>query len=301
MEWLNYHHLLYFWVTAREGSITRASAVLNLTQPTISGQISALEKSLGEKLFEKSGRGLVLTEMGQVAYRYADEIFTLGKELRDTIRGRPTGRAARLVVGIADVVPKLVAYRLIEPAFRLPQKVEVTCLEDDSQRLFARLALHELDLVISDSPLPAGLSAKAYNHLLGDSAISLFAAPALVRRYRRGFPRSLSDAPLLLPTPGTEVRRMLDQFLDAHDVRQNVVAEFEDSALMMMCGQSGLGVFPGPSVIAREVARQYDVGTVGTIEGVRERFYVVSPERKIKHPAVAAITETGRRLLELES
>jgi LysR family transcriptional activator of nhaA len=298
MEWLNYHHLLYFWITAREGSIVKASGVLNLTPPTISGQINALEESLGEKLFEKSGRGLVLTEMGTVVFRYADEIFALGKELRDTLRGRPTGRTPRLVVGIADVVPKLVALRLIEPAFRMPQRVNVVCEEDTPQRLFGHLATHELDLVISDAPLPAGAGVKAYSHLLGDSAIALFGIPELARRHRRGFPRSLDGAPLLLPVPGTEVRRMLDQFFESNDIQPEVVAEFADSALMKMCGQDGLGLFPAPAVIARRVEQQYKVARVGTFDQIRERFFVISPERKIKNPAVVAITETGRRLLE---
>lgn len=298
MDWLNYHHLLYFWVTAREGSITRASAVLNLTQPTISGQITALEQALGEKLFQKSGRGLVLTEMGRIAFNYADEIFSLGKELRETFRGRPSGRPPRLVVGIADVVPKLIAFRLIEPAFQMEQKVEVICEEDSPQRLFGRLATHEVDVVISDAPLPAGASVKAYNHLLGESAIALFGAPALASEHRRGFPRSLAGAPLLLPARGTEVRRMLDHFFEAADVEPNVVAEFQDSALMKIFGQSGLGIFPGPAAIARRIVRQYGVRQVGTIPDARERFYVISPERRIKHPAVLAITESGRRLFE---
>jgi LysR family transcriptional activator of nhaA len=298
MDWLNYHHLLYFWVTAREGSIVKASAVLHLTPPTISGQISALEQSLGEKLFEKSGRGLVLTEMGKVVLGYADEIFALGRELRETLRGRPTGRRPRLVVGIADVVPKLVAFRLIEPAFRLPQQVEVICEEDDSKALLGALAAHQLDLVISDAPLPAGSAVKAYSHLLGDSAIALFGTAALAKRYRRDFPRSLDGAPLLLPGRGTEVRRMLEQFFESADIRPQVVAEFADSALMKICGQAGLGLFPGPAAIARRVERQYDVSRAGTLEDVRERFYVISPERKIRHPAVAAITESGRRLFE---
>lgn len=298
MEWLNYHHLLYFWVTAREGSITKASAVLNLTPPTISGQITALEEALGEPLFEKSGRGIVLTEMGRVAFRYADEIFTLGRELRETFRGQPAGKPPRLVVGIADVVPKLVAFRLIEPAFRMPEQVEVICQEDEPQRLFGRLAVHEVDLVISDAPLPAGASVKAYNHLLGESAIAFFGTPELAKTYRRGFPRSLSGAPLLLPARGSEVRRMIDQFFEAHDVAPNVVAEFEDSALMKICGQSGLGIFPGPAAIANRIATQYGVRSIGTLAGLRERFYVISPERKIRHPAVLAITEGGRRLFE---
>ncbi len=298
MEWLNYHHLLYFWVTAREGSIARASGVLNLTPPTISGQIGALEESLGEALFEKSGRGLVLTEMGRVAFRYADEIFTLGKELRETMRGRPASKLPQLIVGIANVVPKLVAFRLIEPAFRLPLKVEIVCHEDEPQRLFGLLAAHELDIVISDAPLPAGFSVKAYSHLLGDSAIAFFGTPAQARPYRRDFPRSLDAAPLLLPTRGSDVRRMLDQFFSEVDVKPAVVAEFADSALMKICGQSGLGLFPGPAAIARHIERQYGVRRVGTIAEIRERFFVISPERKIRHPAVAAITEGGRRLLE---
>ncbi|HYO75351.1 MAG TPA: LysR family transcriptional regulator [Thermoanaerobaculia bacterium] len=301
MEWLNYHHLLYFWVTAREGSITRASAVLNLTQPTISGQINALEESLGEKLFEKSGRGLVLTEMGRIAFNYADEIFSLGKELRETFRGRPSGKPPRLVVGIADVIPKLIAFRLIEPAFRMREKVEVVCEEDEPQRLFGRLAMHEVDLVISDAPLPAGASVKAYNHLLGESAIALFAAPPLVKQYKRGFPASLDGAPMLLPARGSEVRRMLDQSFEALDIHPNVVAEFEDSALMKICGQSALGIFPGPAAIAGAIEQQYDVRALGTVTDARERFYVISPERRIKHPAVLAITEVGRRLFEADT
>ena len=298
MEWLNYHHLLYFWVTAREGSIARASTVLNLTPPTISGQISALEESLGEALFEKSGRGLVLTEVGRIAYRYADDIFSLGRELRDTIRGRPSAKPARLVVGIANVVPKQIAFRLIEPAFRLTPRVEVICLEDEPQRLFGSLATHELDLVISDSPLPAGASVKAYSHLLGDSAIAFFGTAELARRLRRGFPQSLDRAPVLLPLRGTEVRRMLDHFFEASDIHPDVIAELADSALMKMCAQSGLAIYPGPAAIAPQVEQDEHLVRIGTLEDLRVRFYVISPERKIKNPAAAAITESGRRFLE---
>lgn len=298
VEWLNYHHLLYFWVTAREGSIAKASSVLHLTPPTISTQITALEESLGEALFVKSGRGLVLTEMGHVVLRYADEIFALGRELRDTVRGRPTGKRPRLVVGIANVVPKLIAFRLIEPAFHLPDQVEITCKEDHSAALLTALAAHELDLVISDAPLPAGAPVKAFSHLLGDSAIALFGTSALAKQYRARFPRSLDGAPLLLPSKRTEVRHMLDQFFESRDLRPKIVAEFDDSALMKICGQAGLGLFPGPAVIARQIQRQYDVARAGTLAEVRERFYVISPERKIRNPAVAAITAEGRRLLE---
>ena len=298
MEWLNYHHLLYFWVVAREGSVTKATAILNLTQPTISTQIRALEESLGEKLFEKAGRGLALTEMGRLVYRYAEEIFALGKELRDTVRGRPTGKPPRLMVGIADVVPKLVAFRLVEPAFHLPQRVEVILREDDPARLFTALALHELDLVISDAPIGASSGVKAFNHLLGESSVTFFARADIAKPLRRGFPRSLEGAPLLLPSVGTELRRMLDHFFDEQDVRPDLVAEFEDSALMKISGAAGLGAFPAPTAIAREIAEQYHVVEAGVLDEVRERFFVISPERKIKHPAVAAITELGRRLFE---
>jgi LysR family transcriptional activator of nhaA len=298
VEWLNYHHLLYFYVTAREGSITRASTVLNLTPPTISGQIGALEESLGEKLFEKAGRGLALTEMGRVVYRYAEEIFALGRELRDTVRGRPTGKAPRLVIGIADVVPKLIAYRLIEPAFRMTPRVEVVCEEDEPNRLYGMLATHDVDLVISDAPLPPGAGVKAYSHLLGESAIAFFGTADLARRHRRKFPESMEEAPLLLPAQPAEVRRLLDQFFDHADIHPTIVGEFADSALMKICGQDGLGLFPGPAAIAKRIEQQYDVALVGTLTDIRERFYVISPERRIKHPAVAAITERGRKLLE---
>jgi LysR family transcriptional activator of nhaA len=298
MEWLNYHHLLYFWVVAREGSIARATEVLNLTQPTISAQLRALEESLGEKLFEKSGRGLVLTEMGKVVLRYADEIFSLGRELRDTVRGRPTTKPPRLIVGLADVVPKLVAFRLIEPAFRMSPRVEVVCREDSPPRLLAALAVHELDVVISDAPAAGAIGVKAFSHLLGESSVTFFTAEPNAAALRRHFPRSLDGAPVLLPAAATELRRMLDHFFETNDIRPTVVAEFDDSALMNISGQAGLGAFPGPTALAREISREHSVRAIGTLETVRERFYVISPERRIKHPAVMAITEGGRELFE---
>ena len=296
MEWLNYHHLLYFYIVAREGSIARATEVLNLTQPTISAQLRALEESLGEKLFEKSGRKLVLTEIGNVVYRYADEIFTLGRELRDTVRGRPTARTPRLIVGLADVVPKLVAFRLLEPAFRMTPRVEVVIREEAPSRLLAALALHELDLVISDAPAGGAAGLKAFSHLLGESSVTFFSAnsPAL----KRQFPRSLDGEPVLLPASGTELRRMLDHFFETNDIRPELVGEFDDSALMNISGQAGLGAFPGPTALAREISHEYSVKAIGILDTVRVRFYVVSPERRIKHPAVIAITEGGRKLFE---
>ena len=291
MEWLNYHHLLYFHAVAKEGSIARATEVLNLTQPTISAQLRALEDALGEKLLEKSGRKLELTEIGKVVYRYAEEIFNLGREMRDTVRGRPTSRPPRLIVGLADVVPKLVAFRLLEPAFRMTPRVDVVCREETPARLMAALAVHELDVVISDAPA-SGI--KAFSHLLGESSVTFFAKSAAA--LRRQFPRSLDRAPVLLPASGTELRTMLDHFFEANDIAPDIVGEFDDSALMNISGQAGLGAFPGPTALAREISREHSVRAIGTLDTVRERFYVISPERRIKHPAVMKISEGGRRL-----
>jgi LysR family transcriptional activator of nhaA len=251
MEWLNYHHLLYFWTVAREGSVTRASQQLRLAQPTVSGQLKALEHALGEKLFERTGRRLVLTDVGRVVFRYADEIFSLGRELQDTLKGRPTGRPVRFTVGVADAVPKLVAYRLLLPALSLPEPVHVVCREDKPERLLAELGAHSLDLVIADSPLGAGAKVKAYSHLLGETPVGIFGADALAAAHRRGFPRSLEGAPLLLPTESSSLRRSLDQWLDAEGLRPRVVGEIEDRALLKVFGQAGMGLFPAPAWWAR--------------------------------------------------
>lgn len=295
MQWLNYHHLLYFWTVAREGSVVRAAEVLSLTQPTISGQIRALEEALGEKLFERSGRRLVLTEVGRIAYRYAEEIFTLGRELLNTLDDRPTGRPYRLVVGVADVMPKLIVRRLLEPALRLPEGVQVICREDKTERLLASLSTHELDVVLADTPMGPGLSVRAFNHLLGESSVSILGAKQHAQKHRRQFPKSLDQAPMLLPTPNTVVRRSLEQFFDSQDIRPRVVAEIEDSALLKSFGEGGLGLFPVPSVIEKDVCRQFGVQVVGRLDQVRERFYAISVEKKLKHPAVVAISENARQ------
>lgn len=297
MDWLNYHHLLYFWTVAREGSIAKACEKLLLAQPTISGQLHALERSLGEKLFERSGRGLALTTTGQLVYRYADEIFTLGKELIDTLRGRPSGRPLRLVVGVAGVLPKLVSYRLLEPALQLPEPVQVICREDKAERLMAELSVNELDLVLSDTPISPSLKVRAFNHLLGECGTSIVAVPPLARALSGGFPRSLDGAPFLLPTANTTLRRSLDQWFDAVDIRPLSRAEFEDSALLKVFGQAGVGAFAVPSAVEDEVCKQYGVRLVGRVEEVRARFYAISVERKIKHPAVLAISEAARKEL----
>jgi LysR family transcriptional regulator, transcriptional activator of nhaA len=293
MEWLNYHHLLYFWVVAREGSIVAATKKLNLTQPTISAQLRLLEESLGEQLFRKSGRGLVLTEAGRIALRYADEIFALGRELRDTLHDRPTGRPLRVTVGIADVVPKLVAYRVLRPAFAAAKEVSIVCREASPETLLNLLAQHEVDLVLTDAPASAA-PLRAFNHFLGESGTTFFAAPSMVA-LRRNFPRSLAGAPLLLPGAATQIRRALEHWLETSAIAPRRVGEFDDLALMTAFGRAGTGIFPGPTVIEREVETQYGVRIIGRLPEVKERYYAISAERKIKNPIVHTITSSARR------
>ncbi len=291
----NYHHLLYFWTVARHGSVSAASDELRLAQPTVSGQLRMLEDALGEKLFHRARR-MTLTDWGTV-FRYADEIFTLGRELIDVVKGRPTGRPVRLVVGVADAVSKLIAYRLLQPALQLPEAVRIICREDRPERLLAELSVHGLDLVLSDEPVGPAIKVRAFNHLLGECGVGFFATPSLAKRLSGRFPGSLHGAPMLLPTESTALRRALDQWFDTQGIRPQVVSEFEDSALLKVFGQQGLGVFPAPSAIEAEVRRQYGVRLVGTTTAVRERFYAISVERRLKNPAVVAICDAARQTL----
>lgn len=295
METLNYHHLLYFWVVAREGGLVAAGKVLRLSHPTISVQIHALEDRLGEKLLEKTGRRLTLTEMGKVVYRYAEEIFALGREMTEVVRGRTAGRPLRLDVGVADAVPKLVVRRLLQPALAMSEPVRLVCHEDSHERLLARLALHELDIVISDAPVPPGSGVRAFDHLLGETSVTFFGTRALARAYRRGFPKSLDGAPVLLPLDNLTLRRSLDKWFDRNGVRPRVVAEFEDSALLKVFGADGVGLIAAPTVVAEEVAAQYGVERLGEAEEVRERFYAISAGRRMKNPAAVAISSSARR------
>jgi LysR family transcriptional regulator, transcriptional activator of nhaA len=294
MDWVNYHHLLYFWVVAREGGLVPAGKVLRLSHPTLSAQIHALERELGEKLFVKVGRKLSLTEQGRVVYRYAEEIFTLGSEMVDTVKGRASGQPLRFDVGIADVVPKIVVRRLLQPALALAEPVRLVCHEGSYEKLLADLAVHALDVVIADAPVPPGSSVRAYHHLLGETSVSFFGTPALVKRYRRGFPGSLNGAPVLLPLDDLTLRRSLNQWFERHEVRPRVVGEFEDSALLKVFGADGIGLFPAPTVVKAEVCRQYGVRLLGRVPEVRERFYAISVERRLKHPATVAISAAAR-------
>ena len=294
MEWINYHHLLYFWTAAKEGSIARACEKLTLAQPTISGQLRLLEEALGEKLFTRAGRGLVMTEVGRVVFRYADEIFSLGREMQDVLKGRPAARPLRLFVGISDMVPKLIAYRVLQPALAMSESVHLICEEGSPEHLLADLAEHRLDVVLSDTPVSSLVRVKAFNHLLGTCGVTLFAVSKIAVRYRKEFPASLDDAPFLLPTKGSSLRSALDQWFDERKIRPRLVGEFKDSALMKTFGQAGAGIFAAPSAIEKEVREHYKVGVVGRVDSITERFYAISVERKLKHPAVVAIREAAR-------
>ena len=296
MEWLNYHHLLYFWVVAKEGSIVRASKELRLAHPTISGQIHRLEENLGEKLFARRGRNLVLTEVGRVAFRYADEIFSLGRELIDTLKGRASGKPLRLIVGVADVLPPSLVRRFLDPAFRLGHAVQIVCRADKSvEEFIAELALHRVDVVIADGPAGPGIPIRAFSHLLGECGTTFFAAARLAASTRRKFPRSLDGTPFLLPGAPSAVRSALEQWFNSQDIHPRVVGEFDDSALAKDFGTEGMGIFAAPTVIEAEVRKQYRVRVVGRSDAVRQQFYAISVERKIRHPAVAAVCEAARK------
>ncbi|HID48579.1 MAG TPA: transcriptional activator NhaR [Chromatiales bacterium] len=298
---INYKHLYYFWVVARAGGITRASERLHLTPQTISGQLSLLEENLGEGLFSRVGRKLELTETGRLVLSYADEIFSLGSELEEMVRNLPDGRPLIFKVGVADVVPKSIAYRLLAPALRLPEPVRIVCREGAIDSLLAELAVHRVDLVIADGPIPPGVNVRGFNHPLGDCGISFFATRGLAGKLDKNFPHSLSGAPLLLPGEMTMVRSRLVQWLDGLHIHPRIVGEFDDSALMKAFGRAGSGVFIAPTPIAAEVEKQYDVVVLGQTDEVLDQFYAISVERKISHPAVAAITEMAREWLVAEA
>jgi LysR family transcriptional regulator, transcriptional activator of nhaA len=297
VEWLNYHHLLYFWTVVRTGSVAAASEELRLAPPTISVQIRRLEEQIGEKLLRRSGRHVVPTEMGQAVFRYADEIFTLGRELLDMVHGRPTGRPLQLIVGVVDVFPKSIAHWLIEPALRLDERVHIVCREATPEQLLAQLSVQQLDVVLSDAPIAPGVKVRAYNHLLGETGVSFLGDAKLARTHRRRFPKSLQGAPILLPTTNTAMRRSIDEWLETVKVKPSIVGEFEDSELLWEFGAAGDGIFPVPTVLEKHLSRLHRVKILGRTDAVRNRFYAISVERRLKHPAVVAICETARREL----
>lgn len=298
MDALNYQHLLYFWRVAREGSLARASSELRLAQSTVSKQIHQLEGALGQALFAKSGRRLVLTESGRVVFRYADEIFGLGRELLDTLADRPAGKPLRVTIGIADSVPKPIAEQLLAPALELDEPVRLVCREGEPGRLLAELALHELDAVISDAPAGPEVKVRVFHHRLGSSGISFFATPDLARRARGAFPASLGELPLLLPAEHTALRRRLDPWFESLGIRPTVAAEFEDAALLDVFGVRGVGAFPAATVAARDLVRRHGVRPLGRAGELRVSYWAITVERRIRNPAVVAISERARTVLD---
>jgi LysR family transcriptional activator of nhaA len=297
METLNYHHLLYFWVAAREGSMTKAAELLHVTQQTISGQIKSLESSLGVTLFVRQGRRLALTDAGRATYRYAQEIFTLGQDMVSMLREHPSGRPSQLVVGIVDVMPKLIAYQLLKPALEGASPVRLICLEGKLDYLLADLAVHELDLILSDAPITAGHKIRAHHLPLGDCDITVFATPALAEQYRPGFPDSLGRAPFLLPTENTSLRGLLEVWFETEDLHPPIVGDFEDSALMIAFARAGAGAFAAPTLLERELTENYGLVPIGRVPGLRERFYAITLDRKIKHPTVRQVIDHARATL----
>jgi LysR family transcriptional activator of nhaA len=295
VETLNHHHLFHFWTVVREGGVTRASEKLHVSQPTISGQLRELEEALGEKLLARSGRTVVLTDIGRTVYRYADQMLGLDRELLEAVKGRPT-RPGRLAVGVAMVVPKLVAYQMLEPALRLPEAIQLDCVQEKPERLLAELAIYGLDVVLMDAPAPPAVKVRAYSHLLGECAVSVFGTERMAAAHRRGFPRSLDGAPFLLPSDDSALRLSLEEWFQKSKVRPRVVGTFEDSALLDAFGQAGAGLFAMPAAIEAEVRRQYRVQVVGRLDSVRQRFYAITVERKLRNPAVIAISERARTL-----
>lgn len=297
MEFLNYHHLRYFWVVAKEGGLRKAAEKMRVSQPTISAQIAALEAVLGEKLFSRGGRALTLTDVGQQVLGYAEEIFSLGQDLMSLTKQRSTLRPLRVRLGVADALPKLVAYRIIEPVFRLGQPVQVSCWETKVSDMLVELAAHRLDLVLSDEPASSGVAANIFNHFLGECGVTFCAEARLAARLRRGFPKSLNGAPALLPMSNSGLRRSLEKWFHATGVRPRLVGEIEDPALVNILAVHGLGFVAVPTAVAKETVDRFDLRVIGRSAGCKQQFYAINAQRKLTHPAVIAITSRHRQML----
>lgn len=294
---LNYKQLYYFWNAATHGGITRAAEQLHLTPQTISGQIHELEASLDTKLFRKHGRQLKLTKAGELAFSHAEEIFQVGKELEGLIKGHIEEGDQPFRVGISDVIPKSIAYRLLAPATELEVPVQLFCYESKLELLFAELAIHKIDMVIADRPIPSDLGVKGFNHFLGDSSAAFFATPELLASHTRPFPDILDKAPVILPGSESAMRRELERWFNKLDIQPYIKGEFDDSALMKAFGEQGYGIFPAPNVIADEVEAQHGVKKIGCADEINCQYYAISTERKLRHPAVIAISESAQNEL----
>lgn len=294
---LNYHHLLYFWTVAKEGSITAACEKLHLAQPTISGQLKKLETRVGGKLYQRVGRHLVLTKLGETVFRYADEIFSIGEELIDTLNDRPTGRATRFHVGVPEVLPKLVVFRLLQPVLQMEEPIQLICHEGAQERLLNQLANHELDVVLSDSPASSMVRIRAFNHPLGQSGIGLFGTQKLIEHYAHSFPESFENAPVLMPANGTALRRSFEQWLLSVELKVNIVGEFDDTALMKVFAEAHTGFVAAPLAVENEIRDQFSLHRVCEVPNAREEFYAITLERRLRHPAILAMSEAARTSL----
>lgn len=295
MRHINYNHLMYFWTVVKEGSVTTAAEKLNLTPQTISGQLKLLEEMVGESLLERSGRGLKITPTGRILEEYADEIFSLGAELTQRIKSKALSNNSILNIGIVNSIPKLISYRILEPLLQRDEPIRLSCFESDLEHLLGDLAIHKLDLVLSDRPIPTGLNVKAFNHILGASTLTFFGQADLVKQHKRlsrqkTFPELLDNAPLIMPLHTNALRRTLDDWLDQLNLHPRIIAEFDDSALLKAFGQAGAGFFAAPSVIAEHIEEMYSVSKIGEAKQLLEHYYIISPERYLKHPAVIDIT-----------
>lgn len=297
MEWLNYHHLRYFWTVAKEGSLKKAAQKLHVSQPAISAQIRELEEALGEPLFRRSGRANILTDAGQITLRYADEIFGLGAELVNAIRQRPGAQTLRLYVGVADAIPKLITNEILKPVLEMPQNVHVICREGKIEDLLAQLAAHRLDIVLADEPATGNLNFRSFSHLLGSSGVTFCAPASVAASLRKAFPKSLHNAPALLPSENTSMRRALENWFATHRIRPRVLAEFEDAALMKVMAADAKAFIPVPSAVLEEALTRYAFQVVGSTNKCREQYYAITAERRISHPAVALITAKAPQLL----
>jgi len=294
-RWLNYHHLYYFWNVARRGSISEVCKDLRLSQPTISAQLKSLEDSLGEQLFVREGRRLSLTDTGRLAFRYAEDIFALGNELLDAVEEGGGTKQQTLRVGIADVVPKFIAYQLLRPVLEMRNPPRIVCYEDKPERLLSLLATHEVDMILSDSPSPGSVKVKAFNHFLGESPVSVMGAETLQKTAKREFPESLNGSPVILPLPNAAVRKELERWLESHEIAPRIIGELEDRALMKIFAQAGAGFIFVPKVVEEQLRKNLGLRVLGRIEEVSEEFYLISLERKVRHPSVVAICENARK------
>ncbi len=294
---LNYKHLHYFWVVATEGSIAKAAEKLFITPQTISGQLSMLEERIGQPLFDRVGRRLRLTETGRLVLRYSDEIFELGKELSDVLRGAPLVGTSEFIISAASALPKTIVYKIIEPALKLSKEVSLVCREGPVETILAELAIHEVDMVLTDTPLSSNFSVRAYNHYLGQSGLTFFASTQVKSQLNGSFPDCLHQAPVLLPTKQYAIRQLFDKWSNDSGIFPIIRGQYDDSALMKSFGQAGFGVFFMPTIIEDEVSRDFGLKIIGRSESLKQKFYAISAERKVTHPAVAAICDTARDVI----